>query len=171
MATKRKAQPRAAVTPREELAALLEELDDEGIDFLLEQARVHRYNMEVEKLNAGLERDAARSKKQKRSGEAGGGSTTGHSSEAMRIERSADGSTYNLVVAGDWKLFTAEEMASLVRIAHSGDPEEEVATRLAAWLERERKDVYLDLGLSRSSRGPAHQLGALLRRTFRPERG
>ncbi len=141
----------------DELVALLPELDEEGIAFLLEQAKVHRYNMEVEKLNAISERAAA------------GKSATAPKStpqSALRIERSADGSTYHLVAGGDWKMFTAEEMAALVRICRSGEGAEEVARRLRAWFARERKDVYLDLGLDGASIGMARDIAALIVQTF-----
>jgi hypothetical protein len=143
----------------DELIALLPELDEEGIAFLLEQAKVHHYNMEVEKLNAISDRAAA-GKSAKAPKDAAQG--------ALRIERSADGSTYHLVAGGDWKMFTAEEMAALVRITRSGEGAEEVARRLRAWLARERKDVYLDLGLDGPSIGMARDIGALILKTFPP---
>ncbi|HSV55843.1 MAG TPA: hypothetical protein VLH39_01880, partial [Magnetospirillaceae bacterium] len=43
----------------DELTILLGELDEEGLDFLLEQAHVHRYNMEVERLTEAEERLAS----------------------------------------------------------------------------------------------------------------
>jgi hypothetical protein len=142
-----------------ELIALLSELDDEGIAFLLEQAKVHHYNMEVEKLNAISDRAAA-GKSAKAPNDAARG--------ALRIERSADGSTYHLVAGGDWKMFTAEEMAALVRITRSGEGAEETARRLRAWFARERKDVFLDLGLDGPSIGMAKDISALIVKTFPP---
>jgi hypothetical protein len=145
----------------EELLALLPELDDEGIAFLLEQARVHRYNMEADRLNAIAERAAAADVSPPSRGAATGAS-------ALRIERSADGSTYHLVAGGDWKMFTAEEMAAMVRITRSGEGGEETAGRLRAWLARERRDVFLDLGLDGPSIGMARDLAALILKTFPP---
>jgi hypothetical protein len=142
----------------EELLALLPELDEEGTVFLLEQAKVHRYNMEAERLNGLAEklkpgRPAADAKAQ---------------ASILRIERSADGSTYHIVAGGDWKMFTAEEMAALVRITRGGEGEEEVSRRLRAWFARERRDVYLDLGLDGPSIGLAKDLGKLILATFPP---
>jgi hypothetical protein len=141
----------------DELIALLPELDDGGIAFLLEQAKVHHYNMEVEKLNAITDCAAAGTSVK---------APNAAPSSALRIERSADGSTYHLVAGGDWKMFTAEEMAALVRITRSGEGAEEVARRLRAWLARERKDIYLDLGLDGPSIGMAKDIGALIVKTF-----
>jgi hypothetical protein len=141
-----------------ELLAILPELDDEGLSFLLEQAKVHRYNMEVERLNAITDRVAA----DNASHAPGGAAAPG----ALRIERSADGSTYHLVAGSDWKMFTAEEMAALVRITRSGESAEEIARRIRAWLARERKDVYLDLGLDGPAIGMARDIADLIGRTF-----
>ena len=145
----------------DELLALLPELDEEGLAFLLEQAKVHRYNMEVEKLNAISDRVAAAGPRPTPSGPRS-------TSSVLRIERSEDGATYHLVAGSDWKMFTAEEMASLVRIARSGEGEEEISRRLRAWLARERRDVFLDLGLDGPSIGMAKEIARLLAETFPP---
>jgi hypothetical protein len=148
----------------EELLALAPELDDEGLSFLLEQAKVHRYNMEVEKLNAISDRVAAAGPRPTPSGPK-------PTSSALRIERSEDGATYHLVAGSDWKMFTAEEMASLVRISRCGEGDEDVARRLRSWLSRERRDVFLDLGLDGPSIGMAKDIARLLVATFPPRGG
>jgi hypothetical protein len=141
----------------EELLALLPELDEEGLAFLLEQARVHRYNMEVERLNAIAERVATgeeRSPVAERS--------------ALRLERSKDGSTYHIVCGSVWKMFTAEEIAALVRIARSDETENERARRLRSWCARERRDVLIDFGMDGPSIGLALDIVQLLRKSFPP---
>jgi hypothetical protein len=65
-------------------------------------------------------------------------------------------------------MFTAEEMASLVRISRSGEGEEEIARRLRSWLARERRDVFLDLGLDGPSLGTGKEIARLLAATFPP---
>ena len=65
-------------------------------------------------------------------------------------------------------MFTAEEMAALVRITRSGEGKEEVARRLRAWLSRERKDVFLDLGLDGPSIGKAKDIVELIVKAFPP---
>jgi hypothetical protein len=139
----------------DELIALLPELDAEGISFLLEQAKVHRYNMEVQRLN-----DIA-----DRSDSVGPRPTP---VPALRIERSEDGSTYHLVAGSEWKMLTAEEMAALVRISRADDVEDEIARRLRAWFAAERKDIFLDLGLDLPSKGMARDIARLLASTFPP---
>jgi hypothetical protein len=141
-----------------ELTALLGELDDEGLAFLLEQAKVHRYNMEVEKLNAISERLASE----------GTPEVPAAARSAIRLERSKDGSTYHIVAGSSWKMFTAEEIAALVRIARSDDTESERAKRTRSWFARERKDVLVDLGMDGPSIGLALEIVRLLRKTFPP---
>ena len=110
-AGKKPAPARAAARSkaRIELLALLPELDEEGIAFLLEQARVHRYNMEVDRLNAIADRAAEDDEP-----DAPGGSSRAPvaARSALRLERSKDGSTYHIVCGPVWKMFTAEEIAS-----------------------------------------------------------
>ncbi len=152
----KKNRPKKTTSEMDQLLALLPVLDDEGIAFLLEQAKVHRYNMEVQKLNEMADRS-----------DLGGPRPT--PVPALRIERSEDGSTYHLVAGSDWKMLTAEEMAALVRIGRSGEGEEEIARRLRGWLARERKDILLDLGLDGPSFGMARDIVRLLALTF-PQR-
>jgi hypothetical protein len=160
----KKAAPGTGAGDRGELAALLPELDDEGIAFLLEQARTLRHNMEVERLNAEADRAEER----------GGGREAAMApvparpgaERGMRVERSSDGATYHIVADGAWKMFAAEEMAALVRMTREDDPEEEIGRRLYAWLARERRDALGDLGISRPSSPALVELVRLLKRTF-----
>lgn len=166
-AGKKPAPARAAARSkaRIELLALLPELDEEGIAFLLEQARVHRYNMEVDRLNAIADRAAEDDEP-----DAPGGSSRAPvaARSALRLERSKDGSTYHIVCGPVWKMFTAEEIASLVRIARSDETESERSRRVRSWFARERKDVLVDLGLDGPSIGLALDIVRLLRKSFPP---
>ncbi len=152
-----------------ELKSVLEELDEEGLDFLLEQAHVHRYNMEVERLNEAEERrEASRSETAAgRTGKraaAGGRSAT--RAPSFRIERSQDGETYHVVSAGRYKMFSAEEMLALVRIAHANPDAAEAGRGLHRWMSRERTDALADLGFAGPSDPGLAALAALLRKSF-----
>lgn len=156
---------RSKKTPNlDRLLAILPELDEEGIAFLLEQAQVLRRNMEVEKINALSDKVAA-------AGPRPLPAALGSAGSGLRIERSEDGATYYLVVGGDWKMFTAEEMAAMVKITRSGEGEKEIESLLRSWLARERKDVFLDLGLDHPSNGEAAEFARLLVATFPPRSG
>jgi len=151
-----------------ELASLIPELDADGLAFLIEQARVHLYNMRVAELEAAAEeaeRASTRARGIAKSGGAGAGS--GASSAAdLSIKASGDGSAYDLVCGGKWKMFTGDEMLAMVRIATVKDPRDQVAGRLYRWLSAERSDVINDLGLSGLADPTLGRLVALLRKTF-----
>lgn len=151
-----------------ELKSILEELDEEGLDFLLEQAHVHRYNMEVDRLNEAEERrEAARAEAPARGGK---GPAAGGPSSArvppLRIERSQDGETYHVISGGRYKMFAAEEMLALVRIAHANPDPAEAGRGLFRWMSRERTDALADLGFAGPADPGLAAMAALLRKSF-----
>ena len=151
-----------------ELASLIPELDAEGLAFLIEQARVHLYNMRVAELEAAAEeaeRASTRARGIAKSGGAGAGSGAS-SDDDLSIKASGDGSAYDLVCGGKWKMFTGDEMLAMVRIATVKDPRDQVAGRLYRWFSAERSDVINDLGLSGLADPTLGRLVALLRKTF-----
>jgi len=139
-----------------ELVSLIPSLDAEGLAFLVQQARVHLYNM-------ALDRDAAAENglsilpsvgKKKAGRPAASGKTAAAGMAAadlrtadFRVERSSSGSTYHLIAGGKWKMYNEGEMLAIVRIAQSKDPLPEVAYRLHEWFSAERPDTFADLEL------------------------
>lgn len=149
-----------------ELSSLLPELDEEGLAFLLEQARVHLYNMKLAELEAAaesLERSGAAAEAK---GKAGAAERAAERAPGLEIKASSDGSSYHVVYEGKWKLFSSQEMTALVRIAGAQAPDRELAARIHRWLKAERSDFFQDLPV----RGPADPLllalVALLKKTF-----
>lgn len=158
-----------------ELASLLPELDDEGLSFLIEQARVHLYNMKVEELESAARAAEAASARSHTVAKAksGGAKVAGAArakglaqADELRIVASSDGSTYDLVYNGKWKMFSSDEMLAMVRIASVKDPVVEVGGRLYRWLLAERRDAINDLGLSGLADPRLKALVELLRKTF-----
>jgi hypothetical protein len=140
-----------------ELRAILPSLNEEGLAFLLEQARVHLYNMEIERQEAesraedlAAAMNTAKKAKRGASGVAGTASAAGTMGAASaanyRIERSASGSSYHLITGGHWKMYNEAEMIRMVKIAGHGS-EPEAAERLHAWLMEERPDTFADLDI------------------------
>lgn len=158
------AKPAAAKARRaallNELKALLDELDEEGLDFLLEQAQVHRYNMEVRRLNEAQER--------RRAGRPSASGAAAPRPSPLRVERSEDGQTYHIVSEEHYKMFTTEEMLALVRIAHANADPAEGARGLYRWLSRERSDALADLGIKGPGSPGLADLAELLKRSFAP---
>ena len=158
-----------------ELAALIPELDAEGLAFLIEQARVHLYNMRAAELElAAAEadrasdraRNVAAAKPGARKGSRAAGKTSADTGADFSIQAASDGSTYDLVYQGKWKMFTGEEMLSMVRIVSSKDPASQLPGRLYRWLLAERSDVINDLALAGLADPRLRKLVALLRTTF-----
>jgi hypothetical protein len=148
----------------DELVSLIPELDAEGLAFLIEQARVHLYNMRVVELDAAAvaAENVASAKR--------GASRTGHGTAAgvddFTIQASSDGSTYDLVWQGKWKMFTSDEMLAMVRITSNKDTAAEVGGRLYRWFLAERSDVLQDIPFSGLADPKLKAIVALLRKTF-----
>lgn len=149
-----------------ELTSLIPELDEEGLAFLIEQARVHLYNMRVLDLEAaGIEAEKASSRaRSKTSGSTGSGGKS--ASDEFVIKASSKGSSYDIVHQGKWKMFTDDEMLAMVRIVSSKDPVAQVSGRLYRWFLAERADVIGDLSLTGLADPRLKKLVALLRKTF-----
>jgi hypothetical protein len=162
-----------------ELTSLIPQLDAEGLAFLIEQARVHLYNMRVTELESAAEdaeRASTRAASLRTSGKATAGgaralkAATGHDDD-FTIKAASDGSAYDLVWQGKWKMFTGEEMLAMVRIASNKDPVDQVAGRLYRWFSAERSDVFQDIPFSGLADPKLKQLVTLLRNTFKVKGG
>lgn len=146
-----------------ELRSMIKDLDEEGLSFLLEQARVHLHNMNVTR----LEKELSAASRSGIKSSAGAGPRTGKIPAAdFRIERSPSGATYHIISGGNWKMFTDEEMLAMVKIAQSKDTLLEVSHRLWDWLDRERSDVFEDLALEDHHDPRTKDLVKLLRKKF-----
>ncbi len=139
----------------EELLTILPELDEAGLIYLLDQAKLRRYALRAER--RGLE--AAREVR-------GSLRLAATADGALRIDRSADGSTYHIVAGSTWKMFTAEETAALVRISRLALSEAEAGRALYEWLGGERRDVLVDLAIEGAESARLCEIIGLLRKTF-----
>lgn len=137
-----------------ELKAILGKLDAEGLAFLLEQARVHLYNMEAERL------DAIR-------GSLPDVETRPGASPGLRIERSESGSSYYVVLNGAYTMFTTTEMAALVHIAHGNEDDNDAGKGLENWFKRERTDALSELWRPVKSGHPLAPLAMVIKKTFK----
>lgn len=149
----------------DELSGLIPKLDAAGLVFLIEQARVHLYNMRVAELeDAAVEAERA-SRRAGSIASTGGAARTG-SGDEFAIHASENGSSYDLVWHDKWKMFTDDEMLAMVRITSSRDAVSDVAGRLYRWLLAERRDVIADIPLSGLADPRLRKLVTLLRKTF-----
>lgn len=139
------------------LDALLPRLDEEGLAFLLEQARVHEYNMAIDAENRTRSEALARGELfgDEKAARGGGGKPKKTASPGKRkpaaglaLERSDDGNTYHFVCEGRYKLFNASEMTAMIKILTAKVSKKEADANLLTWLDRERRDALSDLGVS-----------------------
>ena len=156
-----------------ELMSLIPDLDEEGLAFLIEQSRVHLYNMEIERDEADAQAmaaaeatDSAGSKKSAKKAKAGSGSAMDSGPANFRIERSSSGSSYHLISGGKWKMYNEEEMMAIVKIANAAESVNEVAARLHAWFEEERPDTFADLEIGDRHDPKLRELVTFLRGKF-----
>ena len=147
-----------------ELRALIPKLDCEGLAFLLEQARIHLYNMQVEKLNnaavaanAASERAAAtRGRKPVKTG-----------NDSFRLDGTESGSSFYLNYRNDSIMFSRDEMIRLVKIASSPGTDPEIRERLYNWFERERKDIFALVPIQDKSDARLKSIAAVLKKSFK----
>jgi hypothetical protein len=138
-----------------ELRSLIPRLDAEGLSFLIEQARVHLYNMQVEELNktpAGAGAGTAKQAKRR---------------DSFRLEGSESGSSCYIVYNNDWIMFSRDEMAQLARIISAPGTDLEIRERFYRWLERERRDVLVSIPMANKFDEKLKALVALIKKTFK----
>ena len=153
-----------------ELRGLIPRLDSEGLAFLVEQARVHLYNMQVEELNeaALAAEDAAVRANSPAAGKAGGrGGSSKAAAENFRIDATESGSSYYLHYRNDEVMFSRGEMIRLVKIVNAEGTDLEIRERLYNWFDRERKDVFAVIPMADKFDKRIRPLVALLKKNFK----
>jgi hypothetical protein len=148
-----------------ELKSLIPKLDEEGLAFLVKQAQVHLYNMQVDALNKTMIRDEERVKK------SAPGKKERHEAEDFRdIKISETGSSYYIVYHNEWISFSKEEITAIVRIALGEGTELELKERVFNWLSRERNDLLYIASIANKFDNKLISLIGLLRENFKLKR-
>ncbi|MDR0655611.1 MAG: hypothetical protein LBG22_04785 [Treponema sp.] len=136
-----------------ELRSLIPQLDAEGLSFLIEQARVHLYNMQAEELNKTLAGFGPAAKPAR--------------GDSFRLEGSDSGSSYYIVYNNDWIMFSRDEMVQLVRIVSAPGTNLEIRERFYRWLERERRDVLISIPMADKFDEKLKTLTTLIKQTLK----
>jgi len=151
-------------TLTKELKVLIPKLDEEGLAFLVKQAHIHLYNMQVDALNQTIIKDAerqkstsAKAKKIVNAGNSGFGD----------IKISETGSGYHILCNNQWISFTTREITSMVKLVYGEGTELEVRGRLHAWLSNERRDLLLTAGIANKFDDKLKVLVSLLKKNFK----
>ena len=151
----------------QELMELIPQLDQEGLAFLLEQAKVHLYNMRVDELNkAALEADREASRKGAAVKAGGGRGAPKEPNGGLSIRGTESGSSYYLHYRNDDIMFSRSEMAHLVKIANGEGTNLEIRERLYNWFERERRDIFSVVPIADKYDERLKALSALIKKSF-----
>ncbi len=125
-----------------ELSSMASQMDAEGLLFLIEQAKVHLYNMEV----VALQEEVNKINEKKANLE------NIHESKSQNkqftIKRSADGSIYHIIYDGKWKMINANELLKILKIVNAPVEADEVRINLLHWFFKERSDFVGDFALT-----------------------
>jgi len=139
-----------------ELTGILPSLDEEGLAFLIKQARVHFYNMKVDELNIAAQNAHNASV---RSGKITSQKKT-KKSEVFKFD--STGAGYYLRYQNSGVMFSKNEMVQLVKIVNGTD----ITNRLLKWLEKERPDVFRIIPVKDKNENNLKILAGLIRKTF-----
>ena len=123
-----------------ELREAIEEIDEEGLLFLLRQAQVLIHNARVEELN---KRPAQKARGKAPAAEKPAVAST-TASAPVSIEEAKGGKSVFLVIGGTRKIMTLEEMRRLVRICYGAETKSDALRQLYTVLARERNDILFD---------------------------
>jgi len=152
-----------------ELSSLIPQLDTEGLAFLVEQARVHVYNMQVDDLNkaAVAEENASRAALAKAAGVTGRGQKVSKSPEGQfRMSGTESGSSYYLHYRNNEIMFSRNEMIRLVKIVKGEGTDLEIRERLYNWFDRERRDAFAVIPMADKFDNHLKALAAFLKKNL-----
>jgi hypothetical protein len=139
-----------------ELRQAVEEVDEEGLLFLLRQAQVLIHNARVEKLNReGAARKAGSPAAARRAERPAG---------AVQIEEK--GTSIFLTIGEARKVMTRDEMKRLVRICYGAESKSEALRQLYAVLARERNDILFDARIGNAASSLLEALFRAVRSTY-----
>jgi len=159
-----------------ELRGLIPKLDSEGLAFLVEQARVHIYNMQVDELNRAAVAANEAAAKTASARAAKGKSTAGKSKSAGKpiggrdgysIAGTESGSSFYLLCPSDELMFSRSEMAHLVKIVNAKGTDLEIRERLYNWFERERRDAFSVIPIADKFDARLKIVAGLLKKSFK----
>jgi hypothetical protein len=149
--------PRDALA--KELRSLIPRLDAEGLQFLIEQAQVHLYNMQVDELNNTMTASAK--------ARPAGASKPAKQSEEIRIEGSGSGSSFYMFYHGRSVMLSRDEIIGLVKLVNGPGTALETAERLFNWFERERADIFATIPMADKFDGRIKKIAQVIKKNFK----
>jgi len=151
-----------------ELKSLIPKLDSEGLAFLVEQARVHLYNMQVDELNrAARAANAASARSHSITAKTRAKGKAADIQDNMSIRGSESGSSFYLFFRNSNIMFSRDEMTALVKIANGKGTDQEIGERLYNWINRERKDVFATVPLANKFDEKLKTFASVIKKSFK----
>jgi len=126
---------------RRMLGEAIEQVDEEGLLFLLRQANVLIHNRKVEQTNQELTELSSRRPRGEEP--AAPGPRTG-----VAVEDDGSQAAVFLTLGRTRKVLDREEVKRLVRVCYSANAKSEALARLYTILKRERSDIINDAGIA-----------------------
>ena len=147
------------------LCEAIEQIDEEGLLFLLRQANVLIHNQKVDEVNRELAELPAKSGRPASVGSASGRGTAA----AVAIDESGDRSATFLTLGNVRKVLSVDEVKRLVRICYSADSKTDALQQLFRVLAQERSDILKDAGIRSAGSPLIEGIFYALRRKYRLE--
>jgi hypothetical protein len=161
---------------RKELVSLLDQVDDDGLVFLIRQAQTIIHNLQVDSINEDiteLNRERAAKGGGRKAGAArrGGRPAASASEGTVTIDEGAGRSSFIIGIGDTRKAFSLGEMRALARVAQAAANDADGARRLYAWLSRNRRDVLIDMGARSAAHATLLEVHRAIRQRYRPRTG
>jgi hypothetical protein len=130
-----------------ELSEAIQQIDEEGLIFLLQQAQILIHNAQVDRLNREI---VELEQKKQKTGKARTEPRTSPAAAAVpvTIEESDNGRAFFLTLGGTRKVMNLEEMRRLVRICYAAETKSDALKQLYTVFARDRGDVLADAKIS-----------------------
>lgn len=151
-----------------EITARMKELDEEGLKFLIQQAKVLFHKQEVEKLNTEINHynenyviGAETERKKKKSDSTG--------KALIDLEEQSE-NIYILVICGARKVLSRLELREIVKICHEQMSDAAFSARLYEWLKVRRNDILFDARIRTADHPAWPALRRFLRNRFKAKR-
>lgn len=152
------------------LAEAIEQVDEEGLLFLLRQANVLIHNQKVDEVNREITELSQKPGRAASRGDAGAADGR-RAAAAVAVDDSGGRSAIFITLGNVRKVLSPEELKQLVRICYSAESKTDALQQLYTVMARERSDILKDANIRSPANPLVEGLFYALRRKYRlPDR-
>jgi ABC-type sugar transport system substrate-binding protein len=153
----------------EALITLIKQVDEEGLAFLINQARIILHNMQVDKINQELV-ERQRKVQAKGSKKTAGRKVKSRVKTAPApVELEESGQHYVMIVNNQRKYLSRDELSKIVKVCYAAGNKTTAQNRLWNWLNKNRSDILLDGGISSGNKSCLGYLYNIVKSRFKPK--